>query len=255
MLDADVWGYSIPRMLGLGGQRPKVSPEKKILPLEAHGLKVISIGFFLKEDEAVVWRGPMLHKALTQFLEDVALGRARLPADRPAAGHRRRLDDALPAAAAGDVHDRHDAAGRRPEGRAPRRADGRQGQPRDLGRDREHVRLHRAGRRALPDLRRGRRPAPGRRARRAAARPGPADDAAARARRRRHPARGGRSRRPGRAGDPPRRARADRARRRPRRSRCRSWTSSRPARRSPSGCRSRWPRHRALLRRARQRPA
>ena len=77
------------------------------------------------------------------------LGRARLPADRPAAGHRRRLDDALAAAAAGDVHDRHDAAGRRPEGRAPRGADGRQGQPRDLERDREHVRLHHAGRRAL----------------------------------------------------------------------------------------------------------
>src|SRR5215217_1420106 len=74
VLDADVWGYSIPRMLGLGGQRPKVSAAKKILPLEAHGLKVISIGFFLKEDEAVVWRGPMLHKALTQFLEDVDWG-------------------------------------------------------------------------------------------------------------------------------------------------------------------------------------
>lgn len=74
VLDADVWGYSIPRMLGLGGQRPKVSAERKILPLEAHGLKVISIGFFLKEDEAVVWRGPMLHKALTQFLDDVAWG-------------------------------------------------------------------------------------------------------------------------------------------------------------------------------------
>src|ERR671928_1922475 len=74
VLDADVWGYSIPRMLGLGAERPKVSPERKILPLEAHGLKVISIGFFLKEDEAVVWRGPMLHKALTQFLEDVAWG-------------------------------------------------------------------------------------------------------------------------------------------------------------------------------------
>ena len=74
ILDADVWGYSIPRMLGLGGQRPKVSPERKILPLESHGLKVISIGFFIKEDEAVVWRGPMLHKALTQFLEDVAWG-------------------------------------------------------------------------------------------------------------------------------------------------------------------------------------
>jgi ATP-binding protein involved in chromosome partitioning len=74
VLDADVWGYSIPRMLSLGGRRPQVSAERKILPLESHGLKVISIGFFLKEDEAVVWRGPMLHKALTQFLEDVAWG-------------------------------------------------------------------------------------------------------------------------------------------------------------------------------------
>ena len=74
VLDADVWGYSVPRMLGLGAERPKVSAERKILPLEAHGLKVMSIGFFLDEDEAVVWRGPMLHKALTQFLEDVAWG-------------------------------------------------------------------------------------------------------------------------------------------------------------------------------------
>src|SRR3954451_23873187 len=74
VLDADVWGYSIPRMLGLGGQRPKVSPEKKIIPLESHGIKVISIGFFLKEDEAGVWGGPMLDKALTQFLEDVGGG-------------------------------------------------------------------------------------------------------------------------------------------------------------------------------------
>jgi ATP-binding protein involved in chromosome partitioning len=74
VLDADVWGYSIPRMLGVGGQRPRVNGERKILPLEAHGLKVMSIGFFIKEDEAVVWRGPMLHKALTQFLEDVAWG-------------------------------------------------------------------------------------------------------------------------------------------------------------------------------------
>jgi ATP-binding protein involved in chromosome partitioning len=74
VLDADVWGYSIPRMLGLGGERPKVSGERKILPLTAHGLKVMSIGFFIAEDEAVVWRGPMLHKALTQFLEDVEWG-------------------------------------------------------------------------------------------------------------------------------------------------------------------------------------
>ncbi len=74
VLDADVWGYSIPRMLGLGGQRPPVSAQRKILPLESCGLKVMSIGFFVKEDEAVVWRGPMLHKALQQFLEDVEWG-------------------------------------------------------------------------------------------------------------------------------------------------------------------------------------
>jgi ATP-binding protein involved in chromosome partitioning len=74
ILDADVWGYSIPRMFGLGSDRPPVSPERKIMPLESHGVKVMSIGFFVAEDAAVVWRGPMLHKALTQFLEDVAWG-------------------------------------------------------------------------------------------------------------------------------------------------------------------------------------
>jgi ATP-binding protein involved in chromosome partitioning len=74
ILDADVWGYSIPRMFGLGGQRPPVSAERKILPLESGGVKVMSIGFFVEEDSAVVWRGPMLHKALTQFLEDVDWG-------------------------------------------------------------------------------------------------------------------------------------------------------------------------------------
>jgi ATP-binding protein involved in chromosome partitioning len=74
VLDADVWGYSIPRMLGLGAERPKVSPQRKILPLEAHGISVMSIGFFVEEDSAVVWRGPMLHKALQQFLEDVEWG-------------------------------------------------------------------------------------------------------------------------------------------------------------------------------------
>jgi ATP-binding protein involved in chromosome partitioning len=74
VLDADVWGYSIPRMYGLGATRPPVSAERKILPLDAHGVKVMSIGFFVEEDAAVVWRGPMLHKALTQFLQDVDWG-------------------------------------------------------------------------------------------------------------------------------------------------------------------------------------
>jgi ATP-binding protein involved in chromosome partitioning len=75
VLDADVWGYSQPRMFGLGNQRPKVNGERKLVPLDAHdGIKVMSIGFFVEEDAAVVWRGPMLHKALQQFLEDVDWG-------------------------------------------------------------------------------------------------------------------------------------------------------------------------------------
>ena len=74
VLDADVWGYSIPRMYGLGATRPPVSAQRKIIPLSAHGISVMSIGFFLEEDAAVVWRGPMLHKALTQFLQDVDWG-------------------------------------------------------------------------------------------------------------------------------------------------------------------------------------
>jgi ATP-binding protein involved in chromosome partitioning len=74
-LDADVWGYSIPRMLGVHG-RPMVSAERKIIPLEAHGgIKAVSIEFFLDaEDQAITWRGPMLHKAIRQFLEDVEWG-------------------------------------------------------------------------------------------------------------------------------------------------------------------------------------
>ncbi|HWF55165.1 MAG TPA: Mrp/NBP35 family ATP-binding protein [Solirubrobacteraceae bacterium] len=75
VLDADVWGYSQPRMLGLGAERPKVNAQRKLVPLQAHdGIKVMSIGFFVEQDAAVVWRGPMLHKALQQFLEDVDWG-------------------------------------------------------------------------------------------------------------------------------------------------------------------------------------
>jgi len=74
VLDADVWGYSIPRMYGLGATRPDVSAQRRIIPLESCGVKVMSIGFFVEEDSAVVWRGPMLHKALTQFLQDVEWG-------------------------------------------------------------------------------------------------------------------------------------------------------------------------------------
>jgi ATP-binding protein involved in chromosome partitioning len=73
-LDCDVYGYSIPRMLGVH-RKPEVSPERKIIPLPGPaGVKVMSIGFFLEENAAVVWRGPMLHKAIQQFLEDVDWG-------------------------------------------------------------------------------------------------------------------------------------------------------------------------------------
>jgi ATP-binding protein involved in chromosome partitioning len=75
VLDADVWGYSQPRMLGLGAERPRVNGQRKIVPLTTHdGISVMSIGFFIEQDAAVVWRGPMLHKALQQFLEDVEWG-------------------------------------------------------------------------------------------------------------------------------------------------------------------------------------
>ncbi|HEX9966613.1 MAG TPA: Mrp/NBP35 family ATP-binding protein [Solirubrobacterales bacterium] len=73
-LDCDVYGYSIPRMLNVS-RKPDVNAERKILPLEAAGgVKVMSIGFFVEENSAVVWRGAMLHKAIQQFLEDVAWG-------------------------------------------------------------------------------------------------------------------------------------------------------------------------------------
>jgi ATP-binding protein involved in chromosome partitioning len=73
-LDCDVYGYSIPRMLGVGG-KPDVNGERKIVPPEsATGVKTMSIGYFVEQNSAVVWRGPMLHKAIQQFLEDVAWG-------------------------------------------------------------------------------------------------------------------------------------------------------------------------------------
>jgi len=72
VLDADVWGFSIPRMLGVTGT--PVGFNNMILPLEVHGVKVISMGFFVSDETPVIWRGPMLHKALQQFLGDVYWG-------------------------------------------------------------------------------------------------------------------------------------------------------------------------------------
>lgn len=71
VLDADVYGFSMPRMLGVSGQPTAI--DDKLIPLRrGDNLQVISMGFFVDEDEPVVWRGPLLHKAINQFLTDVA---------------------------------------------------------------------------------------------------------------------------------------------------------------------------------------
>ena len=69
VVDADVWGFSIPKMLGV--DRTPVLIDQMIVPPEAHGVTCISMGFFVEEEQPVIWRGPMLHKALEQFLTDV----------------------------------------------------------------------------------------------------------------------------------------------------------------------------------------
>uniref|UniRef100_UPI0027428453 Mrp/NBP35 family ATP-binding protein n=1 Tax=Actinoplanes sp. RD1 TaxID=3064538 RepID=UPI0027428453 len=72
VIDADIYGHSIPRMLGVDGRPTRV--EEMIMPPQSHGVKVISIGMFTAGNAAVVWRGPMLHRALQQFLADVFWG-------------------------------------------------------------------------------------------------------------------------------------------------------------------------------------
>jgi ATP-binding protein involved in chromosome partitioning len=72
VLDADIYGFSVPRMLGVTGKPTQV--EQMIMPPTAHDVKVISIGMFTPGNTAVVWRGPMLHRALQQFLADVFWG-------------------------------------------------------------------------------------------------------------------------------------------------------------------------------------
>jgi ATP-binding protein involved in chromosome partitioning len=69
VIDADVWGFSIPRMLGV--ENSPVVIDSMLVPPEANGVRAISMGFFAEEDQPVIWRGPMLHKALEQFLTDV----------------------------------------------------------------------------------------------------------------------------------------------------------------------------------------
>jgi len=70
LMDADIWGPSLPIMLGVK-DRPHATEANRIIPLEKFGLKLMSIGFLISEDETVIWRGPMVHGAIKQFIEDV----------------------------------------------------------------------------------------------------------------------------------------------------------------------------------------
>ncbi len=74
LLDADVFGPSVPTMLGPPTVPPGTTAEQKIIPAVHYGIKVISVGFFVDKDEAVVWRGPLVHRLLQQFLQDVVWG-------------------------------------------------------------------------------------------------------------------------------------------------------------------------------------
>jgi len=73
IMDADVYGPSLPLLTGVNG-RPRTTGDRRILPLEGHGLKLMSMGFFLTEDSPVIWRGPMVHGLVKQFLTDVDWG-------------------------------------------------------------------------------------------------------------------------------------------------------------------------------------
>lgn len=74
LMDADIYGPSVHVMMGTGDEKPEVDDQRRIVPLERHGVKMMSIGFIVEPDEAMIWRGPMVMKAIQQFLKDVNWG-------------------------------------------------------------------------------------------------------------------------------------------------------------------------------------
>jgi ATP-binding protein involved in chromosome partitioning len=74
LMDADIYGPNQPQMMGVSGHQPVAGEDNKIEPAVGHGVKVMSMGFLMDPDKAVIWRGPMLHGAITQFLKDVKWG-------------------------------------------------------------------------------------------------------------------------------------------------------------------------------------
>ena len=74
LMDADILGPNIPKMVGLGFAQPPITPDQKLIPFEVFGLKVMSMGFLADPNTPVIWRGPMLHSAIRQFFSDVQWG-------------------------------------------------------------------------------------------------------------------------------------------------------------------------------------
>ncbi|MBU1405169.1 MAG: Mrp/NBP35 family ATP-binding protein [Proteobacteria bacterium] len=95
LMDADIYGPSIPIMLDLTCS-PKPGPEGMILPLEKYGLKIISLGMSAQQDEAFIWRGPLVAKMIGHLLGNVRWGGTRLSDHRPASRHRRRFHHHCP---------------------------------------------------------------------------------------------------------------------------------------------------------------
>lgn len=81
LLDADIYGPSIPTMLGTVSAEPKTSPNKKLIPVDAHGMKTLSIGYLSDPDAPMIWRGPIVMSAITQLLNDAEWGTADDPLD------------------------------------------------------------------------------------------------------------------------------------------------------------------------------
>ena len=81
LLDADIYGPSVPRLTGLPYKKPAMDDAKKLIPFDAHGLKIMSIGFMVDQDTPMIWRGPMVQSAIYQMLRDVAWGSDKEPLD------------------------------------------------------------------------------------------------------------------------------------------------------------------------------
>ena len=141
ILDADIYGPSQPRMLGITGQ-PECKDGKTLEPMNAYDLQAMSIGFLIDEETPMIWRGPMVTQALEQLPERHQLGGARLSGHRPAAGHRRHPVDPGPEGPGLRGGDRDHAPGYRPARRPQGAEDVPEGGGAGARYRREHERPH-----------------------------------------------------------------------------------------------------------------